>query len=63
VRAVPVDYSKQPLSTDQQHFERTALRVSSIAQQLEAALAAPQDIEGVVAEGGEVFVVQSRPQA
>ena len=63
VRAVQLNYSEQPLSTDQQHFERTAMRISQITQQLEIELAGPQDIEGVVSESGEIFVVQSRPQA
>ena len=55
-----VDYSTEPLLCDLQRA--TLGRIAAAAVAVEAALGAPQDVEGVVDEGGDVFVVQARPQ-
>ena len=57
-----VDYSAEPLLCDVDLRRATLGRIAAAAVAVEAALGARQDIEGVVDEGGEVFVVQARPQ-
>ena len=57
-----VDYSIETLLCDADLGRATLGRIAAAAVAVEAALGAPQDIEGVVDEGGEVFVVQARPQ-
>lgn len=59
---VAVDHSTEPLLCDVDLRRATLGRIAVAAVAVEAALGAPQDIEGVVDEGGEVFVVQARPQ-
>lgn len=57
----PVAYAAEPLVTDD--AARTALcgRLGRLCVAVEAAMGGPQDIEGCV-RGGELYVVQSRPQ-
>lgn len=57
-----VDYCTEPLLCDADLRRATLGRIAAAAVAVEAALGAPQDVEGVVDEGGEVFVVQARPQ-
>ena len=57
-----VDHSTEPLLRDVDLQRATLGRIAAAVVAVEAALGAPQDIEGVVDEDGEVFVVQARPQ-
>ena len=57
-----MDYSLETLLCDRDLQRATLGRIAAAAVAVEAALGAPQDIEGVVDERGEVFVVQARPQ-
>ena len=56
-----VDYSQEPLVWDADFRQRLLMRISQLAQSVEAACGAPQDIEGACADG-EFFIVQTRPQ-
>jgi phosphoenolpyruvate synthase/pyruvate phosphate dikinase len=56
-----IDYSKIPLSTDDDFRYRLIRRLAAIGRFVENAMGAPQDIEGVVQED-KVYLVQTRPQ-
>jgi hypothetical protein len=58
-----VDYSVHPLSSSQEYRQSLGTRLGSIGSLLEATFGdEAQDIEGCVTEGGDVYVVQTRPQ-
>ncbi|QWR76578.1 phosphohistidine-like domain-containing protein [Candidatus Magnetomonas plexicatena] len=60
-KCVPLDYSNEPLMSDENFRNDTLLSIADIGKAVETALGAPQDIEGVYS-GGRFYVVQSRPQ-
>ncbi len=60
-RPKKVDYSQVSLSLEPAVREKIGRRLAAIAQFVETAFHAPQDIEGVV-KGEEIYLVQSRPQ-
>ena len=62
IERFPVDYSQQPLSTDPAARDAAGKRLVRVGTFLEAALGVAQDIEGGFVDG-EVYIVQSRPQA
>jgi alpha-glucan,water dikinase len=56
------DYSADPLVWDQDFQAKLLTKIAEAGVAIEAALdGVPQDIEGVV-KGGEIYVVQTRPQ-
>ena len=60
--AVPVDYSRQPLSSDGDYRAKLGARLGAVGRALQAELGgAPQDVEGGLV-GDQLVVVQSRPQ-
>ena len=61
VMAKIVDYSRVPLSLDRLAREDFGKKLAAVAQLVETAFGEAQDIEGVV-KGGEIYLVQSRPQ-
>ena len=61
LRRTRVDYSRVPLSLEPAARVQLGRRLAAIAQFVESAFHAPQDIEGVV-KGEEIYLVQSRPQ-
>jgi pyruvate,water dikinase len=54
---VPADLQDRPSVSDAEIAELVA-----IARKVEAHYGCPQDIEWAVAEGGDVFLLQSRPE-
>jgi alpha-glucan,water dikinase len=60
-RQAVVDYSQEPLVWDADLRERVLMTIGELAQAVEQAQAAPQDIEGAVCNG-EYYVLQARPQ-
>jgi phosphoglucan,water dikinase len=57
-----VDYTCEPLFWDAGAAEGVMARLAEAGRKMEAAMGgAPQDIEGALI-GGELYVVQSRPQ-
>jgi alpha-glucan,water dikinase len=58
----PVDYSTDPLVSDEKFRQQTLAAIVHAAMEIEVALGSPQDIEGCVAPDGALFVVQTRPQ-
>lgn len=56
-----VDYTAEPLVNDAKFREGILRKIAEVGIAVEKALGSAQDIEGVVM-GGEVFVVQTRPQ-
>ena len=61
LRRTRVDYSRVALSLEPEAREKLGRRLAAVAQFVETAFHAPQDIEGVV-KGEEIYLVQSRPQ-
>jgi len=61
LRHTRVDYSQVSLSLEPEARKQLGRRLAAIAQFVESAFHQPQDIEGVV-KGGEIYLVQSRPQ-
>jgi phosphoglucan,water dikinase len=60
--AVPVDYSRQPLTRDPNARQALGTRLGAVGRALQAELGGvPQDVEGALV-GDVVYVVQSRPQ-
>ena len=57
-----VDYSNDPIMTDQSFRKDLLTRIAHVGLELEQVLGSPQDIEGCVDEEGNVYVVQTRPQ-
>ena len=61
-----VDYSRQTLSLDPVARERLAKKLLAAGLALEASFGGPQDVEGCLSEGleegGEIWIVQARPQ-
>ncbi|GAB0489906.1 hypothetical protein MMPV_001132 [Pyropia vietnamensis] len=60
-REAPVAYAAEPLLNDDAFRTRLCVRLGRLCVAVEAALGGPQDIEGCV-RGGELYVVQARPQ-
>ena len=58
---VPVDYSKQELSTSADARKMIGKLLATIGAALEEAFGGPQDVEGAVV-CGEIFILQTRPQ-
>jgi alpha-glucan,water dikinase len=57
-----IDYASDALLADEP-FRATLLhRIAAAGAATEAALGAPQDIEGVVTPEGDIYIVQTRPQ-
>ncbi|KAJ7532990.1 hypothetical protein O6H91_13G028200 [Diphasiastrum complanatum] len=56
-----IDYSKEPLSVNQDYTKELGQRLATAGFFLEQKFGVPQDIEGCVI-GKEVFIVQARPQ-
>lgn len=56
-----VDYTEEPLLWNQSFRNDLLLEVVVACIEVEKAMGAPQDIEGVV-QGERVYIVQSRPQ-
>jgi alpha-glucan,water dikinase len=50
------------LLADAPFREELLRRVAAAGAAVEAALGAPQDIEGVVTPEGDIYIVQTRPQ-
>jgi len=57
-----VDYSNDPIMTNQSFRKDLLTRIAHVGLELEQVLGSPQDIEGCVDEEGNVYVVQTRPQ-
>jgi len=61
LRREKVDYSQVPLSLESAVRVQLGRRLAALAQFVESAFRAPQDIEGLV-KGDNIYLVQSRPQ-
>lgn len=61
-RAVPVDYSSEPLVSDSVFQRDTLGRIAAAAAAVEAAAGSAQDIEGFITADGGLYIVQTRPQ-
>ena len=57
-----VDYSNDPIMTDQGFRMEMLGKVARVGLELEDVLGSAQDIEGCVDHEGNVYVVQTRPQ-
>lgn len=57
-----VDYSVEPLVTDEKFMYDLCFRIASVGKAIEDALGTAQDVEGAVESNGEITVVQTRPQ-
>ena len=60
--SVAVDYSEDPLFTDDAFQADMLARIAAASVAVECAFGAAQDVEGVVDAEGRVHVVQARPQ-
>jgi alpha-glucan,water dikinase len=58
----PVDYSKDPIVSDEMFRAQALAAIAHAAHEIEQALGSPQDIEGCIAADGALYVVQTRPQ-
>ncbi|KAK3257853.1 2,3-dihydroxyphenylpropionate/2,3-dihydroxicinnamic acid 1,2-dioxygenase, partial [Cymbomonas tetramitiformis] len=58
---VPIDYSKQPLSTSPMARATLGRCLAAIGSYVEEHFGSAQDIEGAVVDG-DIYIVQSRPQ-
>ena len=56
-----VDYSREPLSADGDARDALGLKLRDVSDAMEGAFGEAQDVEGCVI-GGQVYVLQSRPQ-
>jgi phosphoglucan,water dikinase len=61
LRCGKVDYSRVSLSLEPAARAQLGRRLGALAQLVESAFHAPQDIEGIV-KGEEIYLVQARPQ-
>jgi len=61
ITAELIDYTTVPLSVDPSMAVALGSRLAKVAEFLETAFGCPQDVEGVVA-GGNIHIVQTRPQ-
>ena len=59
---VAVDYSEDPLFTDDAFQADMLARIAAASVAVERAFGAAQDVEGLVDAEGRVHVVQARPQ-
>jgi alpha-glucan,water dikinase len=57
-----VDYSTDPMVSDEQFRGQALAAIAHAANEIELALGSPQDIEGCIAADGALYVVQTRPQ-
>jgi len=57
-----VDYSADPLVSDEQFRGQVLAAIAHAAYEVEKTLRSPQDIEGCIAADGALYVVQTRPQ-
>ena len=57
-----VDYAADPIVVDAEFSREILSRVARAGAEIEKALGGAQDIEGVVDDDGDIFVVQTRPQ-
>ncbi|CAG9462085.1 unnamed protein product [Pedinophyceae sp. YPF-701] len=57
-----VDAASDPVVHDAEYRRELLSRVLQVGAAIEGALGSPQDVEGVVGDGGEITVVQTRPQ-
>lgn len=55
------DYSKQPLSVDDEERQGLGKRLAAVGQFLEESFGSAQDVEGCVV-GSDIYIVQTRPQ-
>lgn len=58
----PVDYSRDPIVSDETFRAQALAAIAHAANEIEQALGSPQDIEGCIAADGALYVVQTRPQ-
>ena len=57
-----LDYSAEALVGDEKARAELMARIAAAGAAVEQALGSPQDVEGVVTPGGELYIVQTRPQ-